>query len=137
MLLSQINIKWMTLLSRKKLLVFFCSRIGVSFNALYITFQLFLKEIFAIINQLNSNMEAEIGKMIEHRYQKLFFFSLCQPGKYTFLKQHYRKMMPEKLQSHLSVFSFYTIYAAFHLFMFKKEKFDGVHDIREIFFISA
>ena len=67
-------------------------------------------------------MEAEIGKMIGHRYQKMVSFRLCQPGMYIFLKQHYKKMMPEKLQSHLSVFSSHKIYAAFHLLMFKSKK---------------
>ena len=40
---------------------------------------------------------------------------------YSFLKQHYKHIMPTPLQSHSSVCGFYTIYATFHLFKFRQE----------------
>ena len=56
--------------------------------------------------------------------------------KYSFLEQHYEKMMPEPLQSHPSVCGFYTIYAAFHLFKFRQEETTEVHDVNVLSFIS-
>ena len=45
--------------------------------------------------------------------------------------------MPEPLQSHPSFRSFYTIYAAFHLFNFRQEEITGVHDVNVFSFIST
>ena len=56
--------------------------------------------------------------------------------KYCFVKQHHKQMMPEPLQSHPSVSSFYTIYAAFHVFEFRKEDLTGVHNVDVFSFIS-
>ena len=56
--------------------------------------------------------------------------------KYSFLKQHYKQVMPAHLQSHPSVCGFYTIYAAFHLLKFRQEEITGVHNVNVLSFIS-
>ena len=45
-------------------------------------------------------------------------------------------MMPAPLQSHPSVFGFYTINAAFPLFKFQQKEITGVHDVKVLSFIS-
>ena len=77
---------------------------------------------FAIINTQPSNMQGEHWILIANSRQKLYFADSLGRKKYSFLKQHYEQMMPEPLQSHLSVCGFYTIYAAFHLFKFGQEE---------------
>ena len=69
-------------------------------------------------------MQGEDWIMIaKFRHELYFADSLGQP---SFLKQHYKQMIPAPLQSHPSVISFYTIYAAFHLFKFRQEEIKGV-----------
>ena len=74
--------------------------------------------------------------MIANSCQKLFLADSLARKKYSFLKQQYELMMPEPLQSHPSVWLFYTIHAAFHLFKFRQEKTTGVHDVNVLSFIS-
>ena len=50
--------------------------------------------------------------------------------------QHYKRMMPAPLQSHPSVYGFYTKSAAFHLFQFRQEEITVVHDVNVLSFIS-
>ena len=74
--------------------------------------------------------------MIANSCQILYFAdSLCRK-KYGFLKQQYEQMMTEPLQSHPSVCGFYTKYAAFHLFKFRREEIAGVHDVTVLSFRS-
>ena len=93
-------------------------------------------DTFAIINTQPSNMQGEHWIMVANSRQKLFFADSLGQKKYSFLKQHYEQMIPEPLQSHPSVFGFYTIYAAFHLFKFRQEIITGVHDVNVLSFIS-
>ena len=74
--------------------------------------------------------------MIANSRQKLYFADSLGRKKYSFLKQQYEQMMPEPLPSHPSVCGFYTIYAAFHLFIFRQEETTGVHDVNVLSFIS-
>ena len=74
--------------------------------------------------------------MIANSPQKLCFADSLGREKYSFLKQHYEQMMPERLQSNPSVCGFYTIYAAFHLFKFRQEENTGVCDVIVLSFIS-
>ena len=53
---------------------------------------------------------------------------------YSFSKQLHRQMIQEPLQSHASVFSFYAMYAHFHLFKFLPEEITGVHDVNVLSF---
>ena len=93
-------------------------------------------DTFAIINTQPSNMQGEHWIMIANfRHELCFADSLGRKG-YSFLKQHYKQMMPAPLQSHPSVCGFYTIYAAFHLFKFQQEEITGVHDVNVCSFIS-
>ena len=78
-------------------------------------------DTFAIINTPPSNIQVEHWIMIANSRQILCFADSLGSKKYIFLMQHYEQMMPETLQSHPSVCGFYTIYAAFHLFKFKKK----------------
>ena len=78
----------------------------------------FDNDTFAIKITHPSNMQGEHWIMIANSRQKLFFADSLGRKMYSFLKQQYEQMMPEPLQSHLSVCGFYTIYAAFHLFIF-------------------
>ena len=55
---------------------------------------------------------------------------------YSFLKHHYKQVMPAPLQSHPSVCGLYTKYAAFRLFKFQEKKIAGVHDVNVLSFIS-
>ena len=56
--------------------------------------------------------------------------------KTSFLKHKNEQIMPELLQSQLSVCGLYTIYAFFRLFKFRKEEITGVHDVNVLSFIS-
>ena len=94
-------------------------------------------DTFAIIKTQPSNMQGEHWIMIENVRHELYFADSLGRKKYSFLKQHYKQMMPEPLQSHLSVCRFYTLYAAFHLFKFRQEEITGVHDVNLLSFISS
>ena len=72
--------------------------------------------------------------MIANSRQILYFADSFGRKKYSFLKQHYEKMVPEQLQSHLSVCGFYTIFAVFHLFQFRQEEYTGLHDVNALSF---
>ena len=93
-------------------------------------------DTFANINTQPSNMQGEHWIIIANfRHELCFADSLGCKG-YSFLKQHYKQMMPAPLQSHPSVCGFYAIYAAFHLFKFRQEEITGVHDVNVLSFIS-
>ena len=77
-------------------------------------------DTFAIINTQPINLQGEHWIMIANSGQKLYFADSLGRKKYSFLKQQYEQMMPEPLQSHPSVCRFYTIYAAFRLFIFRR-----------------
>ena len=93
-------------------------------------------DTFAIINTQPSNMQGEHWIMFANSRQVMYFADSLGSKKYSFLKQQYEKMMPEPLQSHPSVCSFYTIYAAFHLFKIRQEEITGVHDLNVLSCIS-
>ena len=93
-------------------------------------------DTFAIINTQRSNMQAEHWIMIANFRHKLYFADSLGCKKYSFLKQHYKQMMPATLESHPFVCGFYTIYAAFHLLKFRQEEITGVHDLNVLSFIS-
>ena len=93
-------------------------------------------DTFAIINTQPSNMQGEHWIMIANFRHELYFADSFGCKGYSFLKQHYKQMMPAPLQSHPSVCGFYTIYAAFHLFKFRQEEITGVHDVNVLSFIS-
>ena len=93
-------------------------------------------DTFAIINTQPSNRQGEHWIIKPNSRQKLYFADSLGRKKYSFRKQHYEQMMPEPLQSHLSVCGFHTIYAAFHLFKFRQEKITEVHDVNLLSFIS-
>ena len=94
------------------------------------------KDTFAIINTQSRNIQGEHWIMIASSRQILYFADSLGHKKYSFLKQQYEQMMPEPLQSHASVCSFYTMYAAFDLFKFRQEEFREVHDVNVLSFIS-
>ena len=96
----------------------------------------FDNDTFAIINTQPSIMQGEHWIMIAYCCQKLCFADSLGRKKYSFFKQHYEQMMPEPLQSHLGFCGLYTIYAAFHLFKLRQEETTGVHDVKELSFIS-
>ena len=82
-------------------------------------------------------MQGEHWIMIANFRQELYFADSLGCKRYSFFNnQHYKQMMPAPLLSHPSVCGFYTIYAAFHRFKFKQEKFTGVHDVNVFSFIS-
>ena len=91
---------------------------------------------FAIINTQPSNMQGEHWIVIATFQHELYFADSLGCKGYTFLKQHYKQMMPAPLRSHTSVCGFYTIYAAFLLFKFRQEEITGVHDVNVLSFIS-
>ena len=73
---------------------------------------------FAIIHMQHNFMQGEHWIMIANSLGR---------EKYSFLKKHYKQMMPQPLQPHPSVCGFYTIYVAFHLFEFRHEEITGGH----------
>ena len=93
-------------------------------------------DTFAIINTQPSNMQGEHWIMIANFRHELYFADSLGCEKYSFLKQHYKQMMPAALQSHPSVCGFYTIYAAFHLFKFRQEEITEVRDVNVLSFMS-
>ena len=93
-------------------------------------------DTFAIINTQPSNMQGEHWIMIANFRQDLYFADSLGCKGYSFLKQHYKQMMPAPLRSHPSVCGFYTINAAFHLFKFRQEEITGVHNDNVLSFIS-
>ena len=92
-------------------------------------------DTFAIINTQPSNMQGEHWIMIANSRHELYFADSLGCKGYSFLKQHYKQMMPAPLQSHPSVYGFYTMYAAFHLFKFRQEEITGVYDVNVLSFI--
>ena len=96
----------------------------------------FDNDTFAIINTQPKKMQGEHWIMIAIFRQELYFADSLGCKEYSFLKQHYKQMVPAPLQSHPSVCGFYTIYAAFHLFKFRQENITGVHDVNVLSFIS-
>ena len=74
--------------------------------------------------------------MIANSRQILSFADSLGFKMYSFLKNKYEQMMPEPLQSYPTVCGFYTIYAAFHLFKFRREEITGVHDVKVLSFRS-
>ena len=93
-------------------------------------------DTFAIINKQPSNMQGKHWIMIAESHQYLFFADSLGHNKYSFLKQQYKQMNPEPLQSHPSICGFYTIYAAFHLFKCRQEEVTRVHDVNVLSFSS-
>ena len=92
---------------------------------------------FAIANtQPSNNMQGKRWTMIANFRHELYFADFHGRKKYSFFKQHYKQMMASPLQSHPSVCGFNTIYAAFHLFKFRREEITGVHDVVVLSFIS-
>ena len=79
-------------------------------------------ETFAIINTQPSNMQGEHWvKITNYRHELNFADSLGSKG-YIFLKQHYKQMMPEPLQSHPSVCGFLQYMQLFISSSFSKKK---------------
>ena len=93
-------------------------------------------DTFAIIITHPSNMQGEHWILIANSRQKKYFADSLGRKKYSFLKQQNEQMMPEPLQSHPSVWGFYTVYAAFHLFKLRQEEITGVHNVTLLSFIS-
>ena len=82
-------------------------------------------ETFAIINSQPSIMQgAHWTKNANSCHNWYFPDSLGRP---SFLKHQYKQMMPEPLQSHPSVCSFYVTYAIFHFLKFGPKVFTVCH----------
>ena len=92
------------------------------------------KETFAIINTQPTNMQGEHCIMIANSRQILCFADSL--GRPSFLKQQYKQMIPEALQSHPSVCGFYAICDSFHLFRFRKKESTEFHEVNVLSFKS-
>ena len=94
-------------------------------------------ETFPILYTQPSKMQGyHWKKNIANSCQILYFDEVLGRKKYTFFKHQKDEMMPEPQQFHPSVCSWYTIYAAFHLFKFRQEENTGVHDVNVLSFIT-
>ena len=71
-------------------------------------------------------MQGKHWMKIANCHHKLY--SADSLGRPSLLKQQYKQMMLEPLQSHPGVCNFCAISAAFHLFKFRQEGTTGVHD---------
>ena len=91
---------------------------------------------FAFINTQPNGMQGEHWILIANFSPKCFIRYSRGRGIYKFLKQHYKQMIRDALQSYLSVCGFYTTYAAFHLFKIRHLEITGVHDFIVLSFIS-
>ena len=80
-------------------------------------------------------MQGEHWIIIANFGQKMYFADSSVREKHIFLK-HFREMMPKPLQSNISVWDFYTLYAPFHLFKFHQEELSGVHHVNVFSFKS-
>ena len=94
----------------------------------------------AFINTQPSNMQGGHWIMIAKFWHELYFADSLGCKGYSFLNnnnnnQHYKQMMPAPLQSHPSVYGFYTSCAAFCLLKFRQEEITGVHDVNVLSFI--
>ena len=68
--------------------------------------------------------------MVANSCHKLYLAD--SSGRCSLLRQRYKQMMPEPLQSHPSVCGFYVIYAAFQFFKFRREEITGVHNVNAL-----
>ena len=95
-------------------------------------------DTFAIINTQPSYTPREHWIMIAKFHHELYFADSLglSINNYPFLKQNYSQMVRTRLQDQPSVWGFYLIYAAFHLFEFQGEEMTGVHDVNVLSFIS-
>ena len=80
-------------------------------------------------------MQGERWIMIVNSSDNLCFADFL--GRPSILKQQYKPMIPQPLQSHPSVWGFHEINSAFHLFKFRKEEITGVHDVIVLSFMSS
>ena len=85
-------------------------------------------DTFAITNTPSCRIQGEHWIKIAKSVCILLNF-LDVKKKSSFLKQHYKQMMLEPLQSHSSLCGFHAIYAAFHLFKFRQEEITGADDV--------
>ena len=84
-------------------------------------------------------MQGEDGTMFPTSCHKMYFAGPLESQKYSFFRPQYKHkhLMPELLQSLASICSFYTIYAAFHLFKFQEHAITVVHDVNFLSFMSG
>ena len=75
-------------------------------------------ETFAVIKSQSSNVHPENWVMIAYFCSKLY--TADSLGQSSFFKQQYNQMMPQPVESHPNVCSFYTIREAFLLFKFRQ-----------------
>ena len=81
-------------------------------------------------------MQGEHWIMIANFRHELCFADALGCKKHSFLKQHYKQMMPAPLQFHPDVYGFYTVHAAFHLFKFRQDEIIGVHNVNVLSLMS-
>ena len=97
------NFALQQIINRSPLLIF---RYLGSFPSDYVPFLDNDNFAFAIMNTQPSNMQGEHWIMIANFRQELFFTDSLGRKEYSFLRQHYKQMMPAPLQSHPSVCGF-------------------------------
>ena len=75
--------------------------------------------------------------MIVNFRNELYFAISLGCKVYNFLNnQHYKQIVPVPLQSHPSVWAFYTINATFQLLKFQQEEVTGVHVVNVLSLIG-
>ena len=79
-------------------------------------------ETFGNINRQPNTLMGEHWITIGNLRQKLFFAVSMGREMYCFFKQQYKQLIALPLQSHQSVFGYYTINAAFNILNFRQEK---------------
>ena len=116
-------------------IVSLCSNSGTSVRSPQTVFQLLIMTLLLLYRCNPAICRVNIGSWLQMSKMNCILDSLGFKG-YSFLKQHYKQMMPAPLHSHPSVCGFHTIYAAFHLFKFRQEEITRVHDVNVPSFIS-
>ena len=93
-------------------------------------------EISAIIITQPSSLQGEHWIMIANCRHRFYFADSLGCEKYSFLKQHFKQIMPKPLQTHPRVLRFLHVNAAFHIFKFRQEEVTGVQDVKVFSFTS-
>ena len=89
-------------------------------------FQLLIMTLLPLLIRNPVICRVSIGYWLQTLVTNYFADPLGRP---IFLKQQYKQIMPDPLQSQSSVCSLHVIYAGFHLFKFGQEEITGVHDV--------
>ena len=90
-----------------------------------------------LLEKTSETDNVSFQQIIKHRYRGYFHSEFADSfGGSSFLKQHYKQMLPELLQYLPNACVFYTIFAIFRPFKFREEEITGIHDVNVPSYVS-